>query len=66
MAFGHEKLDVYRLAIDYVAWVYSQANELGGIHRHARDQWLRASQSIALNIAEGNAKAGSTGPKKVF
>ena len=30
MAFGHEKLDVYRLAIDYVAWVYSQANELAG------------------------------------
>ena len=66
MAFGHEKLDVYRLAIDYVAWVYSQANELGGIHRHARDQWLRASQSIALNIAEGNAKAGQPDRRRYF
>ena len=27
---GHGKLDVYRLAIDCVAWVYRQANELGG------------------------------------
>ena len=27
-----------------------------GLHRHARDQWLRAAQSIPLNIAEGNGK----------
>ncbi len=24
MGFGHEKLDVYRLAINYVAWVYGK------------------------------------------
>jgi four helix bundle protein len=30
--------------------------DFSGIHRHARDQWLRASQSIQLNIAEGNGK----------
>ena len=30
--------------------------DLGGCHRHARDQWLRAAQSIPLNIAEGNGK----------
>ncbi|MFN6128638.1 MAG: four helix bundle protein [Planctomycetota bacterium] len=24
-----------------------------GLHRHAHDQWLRAAQSIPLNIAEG-------------
>jgi four helix bundle protein len=29
---------------------------LEGLHRHARDQWLRAAQSIPLNIAEGNGK----------
>ena len=57
MGLGHEKLDVYRLAIDYVAWVYQTAGGLNGIHRPARDQWLRASQSIPLNIAEGNGKA---------
>ncbi len=26
------------------------------VHRHACGQWLRASQSIPLNIAEGNGK----------
>ena len=55
MSLGHEKLDVYRLSIDYVAWVFAQSVELTGIHRHARDQWLRASQSIPLSIACGSA-----------
>ncbi|MDY6823296.1 MAG: hypothetical protein SWH68_05785 [Thermodesulfobacteriota bacterium] len=33
MALGHEKLDVYRLSIGYVAWVYEMAatlSRLGG------------------------------------
>ena len=57
MSLGHEKLDVYRLAITYVAWVFKQSESLNGIYRHARDQWLRASQSIPLNVAEGNGKS---------
>ena len=32
------------------------ATRLAGKNRHARDQWLRAAQSIPLNIAEGNGK----------
>jgi four helix bundle protein len=66
MGLGHEKLDVYRLAIDYVAWVYQTAGALNGIHRHARDQWLRASQSIPLNIAEGNGKASRDDRRRYF
>ena len=66
MTLGHEKLDVYRLSIDYVAWVFAQANELNGIHRHARDQWLRASQSIPLNIAEGNGKTADADRRRYF
>ena len=54
--FDHEKLDVYRLALEYVADSFGIARELSGLHRHARDQWLRAAQSIPLNIAEGNGK----------
>jgi four helix bundle protein len=54
--FDHERLDVYRLSIDYVAFSYRIAKGLSGVHRHARDQWLRAAQSIPLNIAEGNGK----------
>ena len=54
--FDHDRLDVYRVSIDYVAASFRLAKELNGLHRHARDQWLRAAQSIPLNIAEGNGK----------
>ncbi len=54
--FDHDRLDVYRLSIDYVASSFAVAKDLNGLHPHARDQWLRAAQSIPLNIAEGNGK----------
>ena len=54
--FDHDRLDVYRLSIKYVASSFKTAKSLIGLHRHARDQWLRAAQSIPLNIAEGNGK----------
>jgi four helix bundle protein len=66
MGLGHEKLDVYRLSIGYVPWVYGKANGLNGIHRAARDQWLRASQSIPLNIAEGNGKTADADRRRYF
>ena len=46
MAFGHEKLDVYRVAIEYVGWVYRYCETLKG-HRNAKDQLLRASQCVS-------------------
>ena len=49
--FDHDKLDVYRLAIEYVADSFEIAKELSRLNRHAREQWLRAAQSIPLNIA---------------
>ncbi len=55
-SFDHERLDVYRLSIDYIARSFEAAQPLEGLYRHARDQWLRAAQSIPLNIAEGNGK----------
>jgi len=66
MTLGHEKLDVYRLAIEYVAWVYESSADLNATHRHARDQWLRASQSIPLNIAEGNGKSAEADRRRYF
>ena len=56
MTFGHEQLDVYRAAIEYVGWSFRLCERLKG-HRNAKDQLLRASQAIPLNIAEGNGKA---------
>lgn len=66
MTLNHENLDVYRVAISYVAWVFEHSEKLNGIHRHARDQWLRASQSIPLNIAEGNGKTAEPDRRRYF
>jgi len=64
--FDHERLDVYRLSIDYVAFSYGLAKTLAGTNRHARDQWLRAAQSIPLNIAEGNGKQSLKDKNRFF
>ncbi|QVL49256.1 MAG: four helix bundle protein [Thiocapsa sp.] len=66
MPFGHEQLDVYQVAIRYVSWAYAIARGLKGIDRHARDQLLRASQSIPLNIAEGNGKGTNADRRRFF
>jgi four helix bundle protein len=64
--FGHEKLTVYQVSLQYVAYVYDLAGSLKGPHRHARDQLLRASQSIPLNIAEGNGKTSAGDRRRFF
>jgi len=65
MGFGHEKLDVYRAALEYVGWAYGYCEELEG-HRNAKDQLLRASQAIPLNIAEGNGKGIDADRRRYF
>jgi four helix bundle protein len=59
MKLDHERLDVYQVSLDFAAWSYQLAKQLRTIDRHSRDQLLRASQSITLNIAEGCGKLPS-------
>ncbi|HPQ40984.1 MAG TPA: four helix bundle protein [bacterium] len=56
MIFDHEKLDVYNLSLEFVGWVFERVSKLRGVNRFARDEVLRASQSIPRNVAEGNGK----------
>ena len=65
MSFGHERLDVYRAALEYVGWAYRFCEGLKG-HRNAKEQLLRASQAIPLNIAEGNGKARDGDRRRYF
>jgi len=65
MGFGHERLDVYKTSIAYVGWAYRYCEELTG-HRNAKNQLLRASQAIPLNIAEGNGKATRGDRRRYF
>lgn len=55
MAFSHENLKVYQKAIAFVAWTQSLIETLPRGFS-AKDQLERASTSVALNLAEGNAK----------
>ncbi|HPN83908.1 MAG TPA: four helix bundle protein [Victivallales bacterium] len=66
MIFGHENLDVYKLSLTYVKWALDISETLKGKHRSTRDQLIRASQSIPLNIAEGNGKTSDGDRKRFF
>src|SRR6476469_6591359 len=53
--FDHERLDVYREAINFCGWVSEFLASISA-KSAAKDQLDRASTSIPLNIAEGNGK----------
>jgi len=53
--FDHEKLNVYRTAIQFVVWssdLLEKVPKSSAVH----NQLDRASTSVPLNIAEGNGK----------
>jgi four helix bundle protein len=55
ICFDHEKLEVYKQAIAFVAWLGPILESLSK-PGEVKDQLDRASTSIPLNIAEGNGK----------
>ena len=64
--FSHEKLRVYCLSIEFVAWAYNIAKTFKGIDQSVKDQIIRASQSIPLNIAEGNGRKPTADRSRFF
>ena len=48
--FDHERLEIYRLSIDYVARSYEAPQSLEGLHRHARCSALKcaATQNVLV------------------
>jgi hypothetical protein len=52
----HERLDVDRLSIADVAFLYRIASSLSGTNRQTRDQRPRAARLIPRNIADCNGK----------
>ena len=57
--FDHEKLDVYRAAIQFVVVANSIAEVMPPGRSHLVDQLHRAATSIPLNIAEGAGEYSS-------
>jgi four helix bundle protein len=56
MMLDHEKLHVYQAAIEFVKLTHQIIKALPRGNSHFADQLLRASASIALNIAEGGGE----------
>ena len=55
MPFKFEKLEVWRLALEYVDLVYALADQLPRSEDvNLKSQLKRAATSVALNIAEGS------------
>ncbi len=53
VVFDHEKLEVYRVAVEYADAADAIAADLKAGNAHIRDQLRRASDSIVNNVAEG-------------
>jgi four helix bundle protein len=51
MYFAHDRLDVYRLAVEIARWAPTVG--IPSYRKHLRDQLVRAADSVVLNIAEG-------------
>ena len=63
--FDHERLTVYQVSIDFVAWA---GDLIESVSKKAavKDQLDRASTSVSLNIAEGNGKSSLPDRKRFF
>lgn len=55
----YERLDVYRCAIEHLAFVFRAIPAIPRGYSALVDQWRRASMSVPLNIAEA---VGKTSP----
>lgn len=55
MPFKFEKLEVWKLALEYVNHIYGIAEKLPSLEEYnLKSQIIRAGTGIALNIAEGS------------
>ena len=65
MQFDHERLDVYRVALDFLVHADAVIRGLPRGRAYFCDQLGRAALSIVLNIAEGAGKV-SAGDKRRY
>src|SRR5690606_24398037 len=66
MLFDFEKLDVYQRSVELIIVTDKLARLVPSVHRHMRDQLVRATASISLNIAEGSGKRSVDDRRRFF
>lgn len=59
--FNHQSLDVYRIGLEFLTWCHLQTP-----HPSLKNQLIRASESIVLNIAEGAGQLTPAMKKKHY
>jgi four helix bundle protein len=62
----HERLDVYQLSLDFMAFGNGVIEGLPRGRSHLADQLTRASLSIVLNIAEGAGKHSKPDKRRYY
>ncbi len=63
--FDHERLDVYQVAIDFVAFADDVVERLPRGRRYLADQFQRAALSVPLNVAEGAGEFSHNDKKRI-
>ena len=66
MILDHERLDVYRLALDFLVCANQVLETLPRGRGHLCDQLTRASTSIVLNLAEGAGKHSKADKRRYY
>ena len=66
LRFDHEKLEVYRVALEYLAFLHDALKSFPPGSADLRDHLGRAGNSIVLNIPEGNAKPRRSRDRRKF
>ena len=66
MILDHERLDVYRLALDFLVFANQVIETLPRGRSHLCDQLTRASTSIVLNLAEGAGKHSKADKRRYY
>jgi len=66
MILDHERLDVYRLALDFLVFAHDVIETLPRGRRHLCDQLTRASTSIVLNLAKGAGKHSKADKRRYY
>jgi four helix bundle protein len=66
MQHDHEKLDVYHLALDFVVFANGVIEALPRGRSRLADQFMRASMSIVLNLAEGAGKHSKPDKRRYY
>ena len=64
--FDHEKLEVYGVAIEFVALADNVVEDLPRGRAYLADQLQRAATSIALNIAEGAGERSLADKARIY